>query len=160
MVKIERTDLMSTEENSIKIVMLTVEEILKNYSEIAPQLDKALVHSSGEWSTTEVIQGAISDPVNMHIWDIYDDGLKVATASTRLIKYNSFTSLHIITLGGRTNGKFKIWTENFVEMVKVYPQIDCVEFTGKRGLVRPLEACGWKERYTTMRISLKEGFEV
>jgi len=151
---------MSTEENSIKIVMLTVEEILKNYAEIAPQLDKALVYSSGEWTTTQVIQGAISDPVNMHIWDVFDDGEKVATASTRLIKYNNFTSLHIITLGGRTNGKFNVWTENFVEMMKQYPQIDVIEFTGKRALVKPLASCGWKERYTTMRISLKETFDV
>jgi hypothetical protein len=145
---------------SIDIVRLEVEDILKDYSEIEPEVAKALDHSSGEWTPLQVIQGAITDPALMHIWYVYDDGERVATGSTRIVQYNNFVAIHIITLGGKTNDKLIEWTEEFTEMMKEYTQIDCVEFTGRRGLVRPLERAGWKERYVTMRKSLKEDFTV
>jgi len=145
---------------SIDIVRLEVEDILKDYSEIEPEVAKALDHSSGEWTPLQVIQGAITDPALMHIWYVYDDGERVATGSTRIVQYNNFVAIHIITLGGKTNDKLIEWTEEFTEMIKEYTQIDCEEFTGRRVLVRPLERAGWKERYVTMRKSLKEDFTV
>jgi len=146
--------------SEINIVRLEVEDILKDYSRIEKQISKALVFSSGEWTTLQIIQGAISDPVNMHVWDIYDNGDLVATASTRVIQYNNFVSLHIITLGGYTNNKLTEWTKEFTSMIKQHQTIDCVEFTGRRSLVKRLEKAGWKERYVTMRLSMKDDFHV
>ena len=145
---------------SIDIVRLEVEDILKDYSEIEPEISKALTHSSGEWTSLQVIQGAITDPNIMHIWYVYENGNKIATASTRIVQYNNFIAIHVITLGGKTNNNLIEWTNTFTAMMKEYPQIDCVEFTGRRGLVRSLEKAGWKERYVTMRKSLKEDFTV
>ncbi len=145
---------------SIDIVRLEVEDILKDYSEIEPQIKKALKHSSGEWTSLQIIHGAITDPNFMHIWYVYDDGELVATASTRIVRYNNFIAIHVITLGGKTNNKMLEWTEEFTSLMKEYPQIDCMEFTGRRGLVKPLEKAGWEERYVTMRKSLKEDFKV
>ena len=146
--------------SDISIVKLDVEDVLKEYSRIEKQVSKALVHSSGEWTALQVIRGAITNPDLMHIWDIYDDGELVATASTRVVQYNNFVALHIITLGGYTNNKLTEWTQEFTEMIKEHPQIDCIEFTGRRGLLKPLTKAGWKERYVTMRLSMKDDFSV
>jgi hypothetical protein len=85
------------------------------------------------------------------------DGSPVAIATTRIINYNNFTSLHIITLGG-----IDIYFDmpdlitNFEEMVKEYEHIDYLEYTGRRGFIKQLNKVGWKEMYVTMRKNLKE----
>ena len=144
----------------ITIKMLTSEEILEQYSDIKPEIDKALEHSSGEWTSTQIITACISDPKAFHIWYVYDGKERIARASTRFIQYNNFTALHVITVGGKSNGKMTEWTEVFIELLKEYPQLDCVECTGRRGLLKPLIKAGWSERHTTIRKSLKEGFDV
>lgn len=146
--------------NKITIKMLTSEEILEQYAGIKPEIDKALEHCSGEWTSTQIITSCVSDPSNFHIWSVYDGQERIARASTRFIQYNNFTSLHIITVGGKSNGKMPEWSEVFIELLKEYPQLDCVECTGRRGLLKPLIKAGWSERYTTIRKSLKEGFDV
>ena len=146
--------------SGIHIVQVVGEDILTKYNELKPMIDAALKHSSGEWTAQQIIQGAIADPQNFHVWEVFDSGELVAVGTTRLIQYNNFVSLHIITLGGKTLGKFPEWTVEFSEMIGKFPQIDCLEFTGRRGLLKPLERAGWKERYTTMRLSLKETFDV
>ena len=140
---------------TIGIKQLTKEDVFKDYSEILPELKKALDHSSGEWTPQQVIEGCIHDPSNMHIWYVYDDDERVAIASTRVVKYNNFLAIHIITLGGKTNDKMTEWTEEFIKILKQYPQC-----TGRKGLLKPLIKAGWKERYVTIRKSLKEGFDV
>ena len=145
---------------SIEITQVVGEDILLKYKYLKPFIESALKHSSGEWTTQQIIQGAISDPQNFHVWEVFDDGELVAIGTTRLIQYNNFVSLHIITLGGKTNDKMTEWTEEFATQMSKFPQIDCLEFTGRRGLLKPLEKAGWKERYTTMRKSLKETFDV
>jgi len=145
---------------SISIVQVVGEDILTKYNQLKPMIDTALAHSSGEWTTQQIVQGSISDPQNFHVWEVFDDGELVAIGTTRFIQYNNFNSLHIITLGGKTNDKMTEWTEEFSNQMKKFPQLDCLEFTGRRGLLKPLEKAGWKERYTTMRKSLKETFDV
>ena len=145
---------------TIKIKQLTKEEVFTDYSEILPELKKALDHSSGEWTPQQVIEGCVSNPANMHIWYVFDDDERVAIASTRVVQYNNFLAIHIITLGGKTNDKMGEWTEEFINILKQYPQLDCIECTGRKGLLKPLIKAGWKERYVTIRKSLKEGFDV
>jgi hypothetical protein len=145
---------------SIEIKQVIGEDILLGYESFKALIETALKHSSGEWTVQQIITSCISDPSNFHLWEIFDDGDFVALATTRYLTYNSFNSLHIITLGGKTNAKMSEWTTEFAEQMKKFPQIDCLEFTGRRGLLKPLTKCGWSERYTTMRLSLKETFDV
>lgn len=144
----------------IDIALMDVEDILADYNEIKPEIEKALVFSSGEWTANQIIRNAIAEPNLFQIWYVYDEGERIAIASTRILNYPNFNSIHIITLGGRTNNKFKEWTEEFLDIMKEYPHIDCVEFTGRRALVKRLEDYGWKERYTTMRIATRDSFKV
>ena len=44
--------------------------------------------------------------------------------------------------------------------IKEYEGIDLLEYTGRKGFVKQLTKVGWKERYTTMRKSLKENLDV
>ena len=77
------------------------------------------------------------------------------------MQYNNFVALHIITLGGK-----EIYDEMpnlitmFENMVKKYDNIDVLEYTGRRGFIKQLNTVGWKEKYTTMRKSLKENLDV
>ena len=131
------------------------EDLLTRYNEIRGNIDIALIHSDGEWNSFQIVQSAISSPGLFHVWDILKDGVSVAISTTRFIEYNSFNSIHIITLGGVAQGDFPIWANQFEAMIKDFPQVDFLEFTGRRGLVKGLSKVGWNERYTTMRKQIK-----
>jgi hypothetical protein len=137
------------------------EDILLRYKDIKTELDRALEHSSGEWTAAQIVEGTIREPNMFHIWEVLKDNLPVAIGATRVIQYNNFTSLHIMTLGGEDI------KENipeiiliFEDIIKKYEGIDILEYTGRRGFVKQLTKVGWKERYTTMRKSLKENLDV
>jgi len=144
-----------------KIEQVVGEDILLRYQKIKIELDKALEYSSGEWTAAQVVQCAIREPVMFHIWEILKDNLPVAIGATRVIQYNNFTSLHIMSLSGSEIEKdLSHIIELFEEMIRKYDGIDILEYTGRRGFVKHLTKVGWKERYTTMRKSLKENLDV
>lgn len=132
------------------------EGLLSRFDEIKTKIDKALVYSDGEWTSYQIVKQAIANPGLFQVWDIIDKrGQSVAIATTRFLEYNSFNSIHIITLGGVANGDFPLWAEEFEKIIKEFPQVDYLEFTGRRGLVKGLTKVGWNEKYTTMRKQLK-----
>ena len=132
------------------------EDLLSRFDEIKTKIDKALVYSDGEWTSYQIVKQAIANPGLFQVWDIIDKrGQSVAIATTRFLEYNSFNSIHIITLGGIANGDFPLWAEEFEKIIKEFPQVDYLEFTGRRGLVKGLTKVGWNEKYTTMRKQLK-----
>ena len=132
------------------------EGLLSRFDEIKTKIDKALVYSDGEWTSYQIVKQAIAHPGLFQVWDIIDKtGQSVAIATTRFLEYNSFNSIHIITLGGIANGDFPLWAEEFEKIIKEFPQVDYLEFTGRRGLVKGLTKVGWNEKYTTMRKQLK-----
>ena len=138
------------------ITQIKDEDLLSRFDEIKTNIDKALFYSDGEWTSFEIVKEAISNPGIFQVWDIVNkNNESVAIATTRFISYNSFNSVHIITLGGVAQGDFPIWAEEFEKIIKQFPQVDYLEFTGRRGLVKGLTKVGWNERYTTMRKQLK-----
>jgi hypothetical protein len=140
-----------------EIKQVVGEDILLRYAELKVEIDKALEHSSGEWTATQIVEMAIKDSQVFHIWEILKDGCPVAIGTTRVIEYNNFTALHIITLGG-----IDIYFDmpdlitDFEKMVKEYEHIDYLEYTGRRGFIKQLTKVGWSEMYVTMRKNLKE----
>lgn len=132
------------------------EELLSRFDEIKVNIDKALVYSDGEWTAYQIVQQAIADPGLFQVWDILDENYKsVAIGTTRYLQYNNFNSVHIITLGGLAHGDFPLWAVEFEKIIKQFPHVDYLEFTGRRGLVKGLTKVGWNEKYTTMRKQLK-----
>jgi len=145
----------------INIKQIEGEEILLRYSDIKEEIEKALEYSSGEWTAHQIVQHAIADPRMFQIWEIQKGNHWVAIAATRVVQYLNFTSLHIMTLGGEgiKNDLNKI-ASVFEDMIKQHENIDVLEYTGRKGFVKQLTKVGWKERYTTMRKSLKENLDV
>jgi len=140
-----------------EIKQVVGEELLTRYGEIKKEIDKALEHSDGEWTSLQIVTAAIKDPSNFHIWDVIKNGKVVAVGSTRVIHYNNFTSLHIITLGGSDlYDDMPDLITDFEKMVKEYEHIDYLEYTGRRGFIKQLNKVGWKEMYVVMRKNLKE----
>jgi len=131
------------------------ENLLLNYERVKVALEKALEYSDGERNATEIILSSISEPGIFQIWQIFKDGKGVALGSTRVVHYDTFTALHIITLAGETDGNLTEWAAIFEQEMKEQP-IDMLELTGRRGFVKQLEKAGWTERYTTMRKLIKE----
>ena len=75
--------------------------------------------------------------------------------------YGKFTALHIITLGGSDlYDEIPNLIVQFENTIKEHESIDALEYTGRRGFVKQLTTVGWVEKYTTMRKSLKENFDV
>ena len=144
-----------------KIEQVLGEDILLRYKEIKIELERALKYSSGEWTPSQIVIRAISEPHLFQIWEILEDDSVIGIGSTRVMQYNNFIALHIITLGSKN-----IYDEMpnlitiFENMVKKYENIDVLEYTGRRGFIKQLSTVGWEERYTTMRKSLKENLDV
>ena len=131
------------------------EDLLLNYKVIKTKLEKALAYSDGERSAAQIILNSVAQPQIYQIWQIFHDGKGVALGSTRVVQYEGFTALHIITLAGETDGDLSEWSAIFEEEMKEQ-SIDMLELTGRRGFVKQLEEAGWTERYTTMRKLIKE----
>ena len=143
------------------IEQIVGEDILLRYQDIKEEIEKALDYSSGEWTAVQVVQSAIKEPAMFHIWEVLKDNIPIAISATRVVQYNNFTSLHIMTLGGvdiKENVPELILI--FEDIIKKYEGIDLLEYTGRKGFVKQLTKVGWKERYTTMRKSLKENLDV
>ena len=144
-----------------KIEQVLGEAILLRYKEIKIELERALKYSSGEWTPSQIVTRAISEPHLFQIWEILEDDSVIGIGATRVMQYNNFIALHIITLGSKN-----IYDEMpnlitiFENMVKKYENIDVLEYTGRRGFIKQLSTVGWEERYTTMRKSLKENLDV
>tara|TARA_Y100000389_G_scaffold194697_1_gene225059 strand:- start:295 stop:753 length:459 start_codon:yes stop_codon:yes gene_type:complete len=145
----------------LNIRQIKGEDILLRYNDIKEEFDKALEHSSGEWTAAQITSKAVSEPHMFQIWEVQKGNHWIGIASTRVMYYNNFVALHIITLGGSNmyDDMPELITK-FEEIVKQYDNIDVLEFTGRRGFIKQLNTVGWKERYTTMRKSLKENIDV
>jgi len=137
------------------------EDVLKRYNVIKIEIDKAMVHSSREWTAAEIIKHVIAEPNLFQVWEVLEDNTTIAFATTRVLQYNNFIALHIISLGGSDiYNKIPALITIFEDMVKKHENIDVLEYTGRRGFVKQLTTVGWTEKYTTMRKSLKENFNV
>ena len=145
----------------LNIRQIEGEDILLRYNDIKEEFDKALEHSSGEWTAAQITSKAVSEPHMFQIWEVQKGNHWIGIASTRVMYYNNFVALHIIILGGSNmyDDMPELITK-FEEIVKQYDNIDVLEFTGRRGFIKQLNTVGWKERYTTMRKSLKENIDV
>ena len=138
-----------------EIKQITGEDILIRYNNLKHEIDRALEHSDGEWTAAQIVEAAIKEPMMYHIWEIIKDGSPVAIGTTRVITYNSFTSLHIITLGGsEIYEQMPYLITEFEKMIKEYEHIDYLEYTGRRGFIKQLTKVGWNEMYVTMRKNL------
>ena len=131
------------------------EDLLLNYQAIKTELEKALEYSDGERSAAQIILNSVSQPQIYQIWQVYKDGKGVALGSTRVVQYEGFAALHIITLAGDTDGDLTEWAAMFEQEMK-NESIDMLELTGRKGFVKQLEKAGGTERYTTMRKLIKE----
>ena len=79
------------------IERITGENLLLNYKIIKTKLEKALEYSDGDRSAAQIILNSVSQPQIYQIWQIFNDGKGVALGSTRVVQYEGFTALHIIT---------------------------------------------------------------
>jgi len=141
----------------VGIRQLKSEEIFLRYKELKTEIDKALFYSDGEWTSQQIIEAAVKEPLMFHVWEVLINDKLVAIGTTRVISYNNFTSLHIITLGGSDIYDDLPETLNeFANMISEYEHIDYLEFTGRKGFVKQAGKAGWEEKYVTMRKNLKE----
>lgn len=131
------------------------EECLKRWNEIEPCITKALKHSRGEWTSTEIMREVMRDPSNFHIWDIKNSNDEtVAFSSSRINHYNRYKALHIITLGN-TEGNPSSFEEYKEIVSKVEDKakeagLQRLEFTGRKGWLKVLNKLGYKPQYVTM----------
>ncbi len=143
--------------------MLTVDECIERWGGISHHLNKALSHSRGEWTTNDILKNVLNDSINFHVWEVINDQKQVvAFASTRIINYNHFDSLHIIALTAVENDDFDEWEDYATEALEALvvrvkkAGLERVEFTGRKGWMRRLKPLGWIEQYITMDLYLGE----
>jgi hypothetical protein len=145
------------------IRMLGADECIKEWSNISLFLNKALSNSRGEWTTNDILKKVLNDPINFHVWEVINEaGDVVAIASTRIINYNHFDSLHIIALTAVENDDFDKWEDYATEALEALVDrvkkagLERIEFTGRKGWMKKLKPIGWTEQYITMDLYLGE----
>jgi len=145
------------------IRMLGQDECIKEWTSISHFLNRALSHSRGEWTTNDILKRVLNDEGNFQIWEVTNDQKDVvAFASTRIINYNHFDSLHIIALTGVENDEFDKWEDYATEALEALVArvkkagLERIEFTGRKGWMKRLKPLGWTEQYITMDLYLGE----
>ncbi len=137
-----------------KTKILSQEECLKRWNEIEPCLERALKHSRGEWTPFQIMKEVMNNPSMFHIWDVLDpNGSTIAIGSTRILQYNNYRSLHIITLANiDKNVVFDSYSQvtTILEDEARKAGLQRVEFTGRKGWLKVLKKLGYNEQYITM----------
>jgi hypothetical protein len=111
----------------------------------------------------DILKKVLNDPINFHVWEVINEaGDVVAIASTRIINYNHFDSLHIIALTAVENDDFDKWEDYATEALEALVDrvkkagLERIEFTGRKGWMKKLKPIGWTEQYITMDLYLGE----
>ena len=53
------------------------EDVLKRYNVIKIEIDKAMVHSSREWTAAEIIKHVIAEPNLFQVWEVLEDNTTI-----------------------------------------------------------------------------------
>jgi hypothetical protein len=138
------------------IRMLGQDECIDNWEDIRQHLDKALVHSQGEWTANDILKRVLSDANHFHVWEVVNDkGVRVALASTRIVNYNHYDILRIFTLANVGESKWGDYQEEALTKLAEKARdggLKRIEFIGRKGWEKQLK--GWDFLHITMGLEL------
>lgn len=135
--------------------MLVPDECIDRWEFIRQHLDKALVHSQGEWSANDILKKVLSDSKSFHIWEVTQDDKVVAIATTRIVYYNHYDVLRIFTLANVGDAKWTDYQEDALDKIaQVAKEVGLkrLEFIGRQGWERRLK--DWNLLHVTMGMEL------
>ncbi len=119
-----------------------------------PLLEMATERSEGREHT-----GGLYDKImtqHCRLWVIAVDGNIVGSATTEVIQYTKYRSLHVSFLGG---DKMSEWLSDFILKLKEYAKHNnctTIEQTGRKGWLRELKKYGFEqEPFITSKLVLK-----
>ena len=120
------------------IRQLTIKEILEDSPYILETIEKALVECAMPgWEAHDVLQHAIADPTNFHIWSVDSLGGTVAFFATRIYSYPNHTALNVFALAnvkGCTDiMKYYLDLTPDLEKIAKEAGIDKIEIVGRKG---------------------------
>ena len=69
-----------------EIKQIVGEDVLTRYKEIKIGIDKALDHSSGEWTAAEMSRHVRAEPHLLQVWEVLKDNKAIAYSKTRVLQ--------------------------------------------------------------------------
>jgi len=148
----------------MKVVRLSLEDIVENWKVIKVHIEKGLKHSVGETGSFDIFHWLMS-PEYAQCWMVLNDkGIPVNISITRVNKYPRHTSLNLVTTTSMNGGKWQDYKEAHHVIEDFARSIGAVriEGYGRLGWKRLAEKMKgkhgevYKEVYAAMSMPLKE----
>ena len=140
--------------SSVKVVLVTEDDIDFIWEECEPLIDSALKHSEGELTSSDVYEQLMNN--SMQLWIAMEHGETIAAMITQVISYPRKRVLRVITLGGKDGSGLDRWYI-FLDMVEGFAlKTGCtaLEAWTRKGMVRKLK--DWKHSYMVITKDLKQ----
>ena len=140
--------------SSVKVVLVSDEDIDFIWEECEPLIDSALKHSEGELISSDVYDQLINGA--MQLWVAMEYGETIAAMITQVISYPRKSVLRVITLGGKDGSGLDKWYM-FLDMIEGFAlKTGCtaLEAWTRKGMVRKLK--DWNHSYMVITKELKQ----
>jgi hypothetical protein len=140
--------------SSVKVVLVSDEDIDFIWEECEPLIDSALKHSEGELISSDVYDQLINGA--MQLWVAMEYGETIAAMITQVISYPRKRVLRVITLGGKDGSGLDKWYM-FLDMVEGFAlRTGCsaLEAWTRKGMARKLK--DWNHSYMVITKELKQ----
>ena len=140
--------------SSVKVVLVSDEDIDFIWEECEPLIDSALKHSEGELISSDVYEQLINGA--MQLWVAMEYGETIAAMITQVISYPRKRVLRVITLGGKDGSGLDKWYM-FLDMVEGFAlrtACSALEAWTRKGMARKLK--DWNHSYMVITKELKQ----
>ena len=151
---ISRKEVLDLGSSSVKVVLVSDEDIDFIWEECEPLIDSALKHSEGELVSSDVHDQLTNGA--MQLWVAMEYGETIAAMITQVISYPRKRVLRIITLGGKDGSGLDKWYM-FLDMVEGFAlraACSALEAWTRKGMARKLK--DWNHSYMVITKELKQ----
>jgi hypothetical protein len=134
----------------MKTILLTPDEAVQYWHELAPLLQKSIDHGQQESTLTDYLRKVLN--YQAQLWVFFDnDNCMKGCGLTQFLDYSTHKTLHIIAC---TGNNWDTWAKGYYDVEDFARKHGCkrVEMWGRKGWLRRLPKVipGWEQAYVVM----------
>lgn len=138
------------------LLLIDPEDIEYVWEDVIPLIEKALVHSEGELSVSDILK--LVTEKKEQLWVGMSDGDMFCAGITEIIKYPGKKVLRIITFATESGHDYEMW-KDFVDIIEgfgVRNGCSSIEAWTRKGLARKLN---WDHEYSVITKDIKSKWQ-
>jgi len=133
---------------------LSSEELAERWSEIKPEIERAIEHGIGESTAHDMFVGAMNH--TYECWEVLDNtGKTVSVGFVRINRFEQHNQLQVVTTAGEGWDEYGPSCLDFIESTA--KQLGCkyVTIWGRPGWYKKLKKYGYENTYTVLSKEIK-----